>query len=326
MGHPEDAAKWQAVHDQYARNFLAQLRQLSAKSEGYIPPGLDNTVDGNDWDNASGGLYPFEVLASTDPLARATLRMVRDFNYQEGIVSYGGNAWVAKQAKAAGKPYERGTLHHYETFYLTESNTILGEQRRVVEDLYSILAHTGSTNSGFEFAVPAWDSRDPGDNFTPHGWFASRFMSQVRDCLVREEGKDLHLASVIAPEWVAPGKDIRVHEAPTFFGTVNYRLHARANGATVAFDNRWRSGVAPRSVVFHLPWFVDVKSAKVDGNTVPVVNGTVSLPLTAHTLDLGWSWREHPDLSYATAVKSFLEKFYLRPAGANYDFLFPVTP
>jgi hypothetical protein len=323
MNRPDDARKWQKVHDDYETIFLKQLRELAAKSEGYIPPGMDSVTAGNDWDNASGGIYPFEVLAKDDPLAQSTLRMVRDYNYQEGIITYGGNAWVAKNQKLQGKTGDRGYLHHYETFYVTESNTILGEQKRVVEDLYSILAHTGSTNSGFEFSIPAWSTRDPGDNFTPHGWFAARYMSQIRDALVREEGDQLHVASVLAPQWVEPGKDVTVREAPTFFGAVSYRLHSTGKGATLFLNNRWSR--APSQIVLHTPWFVKVASAKVDGKTIDVTGSAISISPDARRVDLTWKWTEKPNLSYQEAVRIFLEKFYRKAPGTDLAFLFPAS-
>lgn len=318
-----DAQRWQKVHDDYAANFLGQLRKLASGSEGYIPPGMDNVDDGNDWDNASGGLFPFEVLAKDDPLAKATLRMVRGYNYQEGIVTYGGNAWKAKKLRAEGKQIEDLTLHHYETFYITESNTILGEQRKVVEDLYSILAHTGSTNCGFEFCITPWANRDPGDNFTPHGWFASRYLSQIRDALVREEGQQVHLASVLAPDWVKAGHTVSAKQAPTFFGNVSYQLACREQGATLTLDNQWRASQAPASLVFHAPWFVKLSAAKVDGQTAPLTGNDVVLPAGAKRVELTWQWVEHPDLSYRKAVKLLLEKFPRKPKGADGDFLFP---
>jgi len=321
MSRPDDARKWQKVHDEYEANFLRQLRELTSKSEGYIPPGMDSVTAGNDWDNASGGIYPFEVLAKDDPLAQSTLKMVRDYNYQEGIITYGGNAWVAKNDKLQGKTGDRGYLHHYETFYVTESNTVLGEQKKVVEDLYSILAHTGSTNSGFEFSIPAWSTRDPQDNFTPHGWFAARFMSQVRDSLVREEGNQLHLASVLAPEWVEAGREVTVKDAPTFFGAVNYRLRCSAGGASLTLGHRWLK--APSEIVFHTPWFVRVTSAKVDGRAVEVGDGKLVIPPLAKRVDLKWNWIEHPNLSFKEAVRLFLEKYYRKSPGTDYSFLFP---
>ncbi len=318
-----DVEAWQKIRDDYEANFLGQLKKLAAKSEGYIPPGMDNVNDGNDWDNASGGVYPFEVLSPEDPMAKNTLNMVRRFNYREGIITYGGNAWVAKNLAKIGKKTADGTLHHYEIFYVTEGNTARGEQRAVVEDLYSILAHTGSTNSGFEFGIPAWGSRDPGDNFTPHGWFAARYMSQIRNMLVRESGDDLHIASVLAPDWIAPGKEVRVTSAPTYFGLVTYKMQNRAGGATVTFANRWRTGSRLRRLVVHAPWFVKLEKATVDGKPAFVRGSDIEVPLDAIKLELKWHWTSYPNLSYREAVRLYLQKFYHPEKRGNPDFLFP---
>ena len=325
MGRTADAARWQQIHDDYRANFLTQLRDLAAKSGGYIPPGMDSVADGNDWANASGGLYPFEALAKDDPLARQTLEIVRGYNYQEGIMTYGGNAWVAKQQKQEGNTKPHGTLHHYETFYVADGNTILGEQEKVVEDLYSILAHTSSTNAGFEFGIPAWSTRDPKANFTPHGWFASRYMAHIRNLLVREEGTEVHIASVLAPAWVAPGRQVKVTDAPTFFGSVSYTLDSRTDGASLLLANRWKDAGAPSAVVFHLPWFVTPLSASVDGKTADIAGGAIVLPAGARAVEVRWRRpAAEPNLSYDEAVRLYLDKYYRRPAGADYDFLFPV--
>jgi len=321
--HPDDANNWQQLYDSYQTKFLKQLRQLVKGSEDYIPPGMDNVTDGNDWDNASGGLYPFEVLTKNDPMAIATLKMVRDYNYREGIMTYGGNAWVAKTRAKQGLPPNDGTMHHYETFYVTEGNTALGEQEKVVKDLYSILVHTGSTNSGFEFGIPAWGSRDPGDNFTPHGWFASRYMEQVRDALVRESGRDVHLASVLAPDWVKAGKRVEVNQAPTFFGKVSYKLMCSQLGAKLTMDNQWKPGHEPAKLIFHFPWYLDIKSVKIGNQLIPVTNREVELPINAKLVDIKWVWNSNPNLSYKEAVRLYLNKYYLRPKNADYKFIFP---
>jgi hypothetical protein len=323
MGRRDDAATWQKIHDDYEASFLKQLRALAAHADGYIPPGMDTVTDGNDWANASGGLYPFDVLTKDDPLARQTLEIVRDNNYQEGIMTYGGNAWVAKQQKQAGNTKPHGTLHHYETFYVTEGNTILGEQRKVIEDLYSILVHTSSTNAGFEFGIPAWTTRDPKSNFTPHGWFAARYLAQIRNLLVREDGTELHLTSALAPLWVRPGRQVKVSDAPTFFGSVSYTLDSRQDGATLSLDDRWKAGAAPTAVVFHLPWFVTAESATVDGTPVSIAGGAIRLPPDARTVEVRWRRGAEPNLSYDEAVRLYLDKYYRKPAGADYDFLFP---
>lgn len=323
MGRQADADRWQRIHDDYQANFLKQLRALAATADGYIPPGLDKVTDGNDWDNASGGLSPFEVLTKDDPLARKTLEIVRDNNYQEGIMTYGGNAWVAKLQKDAGVTKPRGTLHHYETFYVTEGNTVLGEQEKVIEDLYAILLHTSSTNAGFEFGIPAWSTRDPRDNFTPHGWFAARYMEQIRNLLVREEGTEVHITSALSPLWVRPGQQVRVDAAPTFFGLVSYTLNSTQDGATLVLNNRWKNGAGPSDIVFHLPWFVTALAATVDGRPAIITGGAITLRPTDRRVVVRWRREPEPNLSYEEAVRIYLDKYYRKPADADYDFIFP---
>jgi GH15 family glucan-1,4-alpha-glucosidase len=327
MGREDDATKWQKVHDDYAANFLKQLREIAAQSEGFIPPGMDNVAEGNDWDNNSAGLYPFEALAKDDPLARQTLNTIRDYNYQEGIITYGPNAWGTKQRRRKdGHPLApHGMVHLYLTFSVSESNTILGEQRKVIEDLYSILAHTGSTSSGFEFIRTPW-TREPYGNFAPHGWFHSCYMAQIRNLLVREEGTEVHLASALAPLWVRAGKQVKVTGAPTFFGSVSYTLDCRQDGGTVTLDNHWKEKGGPSAVVLHLPtWFLKDVSATVDGKPVALVGDAITLAPDVTKVDLRWTRGEEPNLSYEEAVRLFLEKFYRKTADADRCFLFPVA-
>jgi hypothetical protein len=322
MGRGDDARKWQKVHDDYEANFLKQLREIAARSEGFIPPGMDSVNEGNDWDNNTAGLYPFEVLAKDDPLVRKTLETVRDFNYLEGIIAYGANAWMTKQNRKAGTPSPRHMPHHYLTFSVSQGNTILGEQRKVIEDLYSILAHTGSTNSGFEFLHTPW-TREPYGNFAPHGWFHSCYMAQIRNLLVREEGTEIHLASALAPRWVRAGKQVKVTEAPTFFGPVSYLLDCRQDGATLTLANRWKE--APTAVVLHIPiWFLKDVSASVDGKTVAIAGDAVTLLPDVARVELHWTRGEEPSLSYEEAVRLFLEKFHRKPVDATERFLFPL--
>ncbi len=325
MHRPQDAKRWHKVYTQYRTHFLNLLRNLVKDSQNYIPPGMDSVDAGNDWDNASGGLFPFGVLKPTDPMATSTLRMVRNYNYREGIICYGGNAWVAKQAVMKGQIPNQGDLHDYEIFYVTEGNTILEKQEKVVKDLYSILVHTGSTNGGFETSIAPWSDRDPGGNFPPHGWFAARYMEQVRDCLVREDPRTqtLHLASVLAPEWVLPNRTVSVENAPTYFGRVSYKLECKANGATLHLQNKWLKGMTPHKIIFHFPWYLSVSSATADGTQLKVGKNQIEVPLDAKVVEIHWNWLSHPNLSYQEGVKRFLSKYYLRPPLTNYDFLFP---
>ncbi len=319
----DDAIAFTQLHDRYRERFMKRLNAVAAQAEGYIPPGLEDPAAGCDWANGSAGVYPFGVLKPHDPLVTATVQTIRDYKYREGIMTYGPNAWYVKERSRYMAPADPGWLHHYDTFYIAQTLLARGEQRKVIEDLYSVLAHTSATNAGFEFTIRPWGDRDPNGNYPPHGWFAARYNELLRNMLLREEDDDLHVASALSPVWIAPGKRVSVGKGATTFGTLSFDIDATASGAVVDFQARWRN--PPRRLLFHVPWFVELTSAAADGQTINNDGRVVVVPPTVKKLELAWRWKEKPDLSYRRAVLHYLDKYYHRPPDADYCFLFP-TP
>ncbi len=320
-GHKQDAALWQSWHDAYRKRFMAQLGKVTALTGGYIPPGIDKPEDGRDWENATGGVYPFGVIDKSDPRVAATLRTIREYKWREGISTWGTNAWVIKMRQRDGVEVDPGTLHHYQIYNLTQTALACGMQREVLEDLYSVLAHTSATHTGFEMGTRPWGERDVAGNYTPHGWFAARTIEMVRNMLVREEGDALHLASCLSPQWVRPDDVIRLTHAPTDFGPVSYVIRSRKNGADIELSTKWRQ--APKSLLLHIPYFVKLDSATVDGKRVLPKGDVLSIAPRASHISLNWHWTQQPDLSYARAVEIWKEKDKDRGAVMDRSFLFP---
>ncbi len=334
LGKTEDAAKYQALRDDYLIRFKKQLAIVTQSTGGYIPPGLDNPLDGNDWENATGGVYPFRVLSTANPLVAGTVSTVRNFLYQEGITTYGKNAFYLKTLMATNgadwsKP-RKALIHHYEVFNVLQTELALGMDRQSIADFYSFLVHSGSTHAGFEYDLWAWRDRFTHNNYAPHGWCAARYNECLRNMLLREDTEKpaLHLASALSPVWLENGKEIRVKNAPTDFGAFSYQINSRANGAEVKFQADWRQ--APEELIFHVPWFLKITAAKADGKTVEVKNRLIHLPPATRQLSLTWQWIEHPDFSYEAGVKLYLEKYWKLQKGERIpDFdsrwLFPTT-
>jgi hypothetical protein len=318
-----EADRYMAIHDAYRARFLDRLTWICNQTGGYISPGIDDPAAGYDWANASGGVYPFGVLPPDHPWVAATVSLIRDYKYREGIMTYGPNAFAIMRKQQRNEPADPGWLHHYETFYVTETLLARDEQRKVIEDLYAVLAHTGSTHSGFEFTIRPWSDRDPKGNRPPHGWFAARFNSLLRNMLIREEEYKLHIASALAPNWTKPGEVIRVSNASTYFGRVSFEMRFEEGGVKTALDARWTK--APRDIVVHLPWFVKPVSASVDGKPIALGDHRISIPATSKSIDVRWICDSWPELSYERAVASFLDKYHHRRAQDDYSFLFP-TP
>jgi hypothetical protein len=130
--------------------------------------------------------------------------------------------------------------------------------------------------------------------------------------LVREEGNRLHLLSVVSPDWIGQGKTVAVSQAPTYFGEVAFTLEQPQNGEAVLHLNT-RFTQAPQQIVVHLPWFVDLKSATVDGKTVGAADGALEIPATAKELRLRWTLKtDAPQMSYDRAVDAYKAEYARR--------------
>ena len=293
LGKTQDAADFQKEYDDYRAAFMKRLDEVTAETGGYIPPALDGKTGGQDWGNLLG-TYPENVLPPFDPRITATLKTTQA-KYKEGIMTYGDGRY----------------LHHYLTIKNTLTEVIRGDQDQAVHELYGLLLHTSSTQAGFEYAIRPWGDRNFEGNLSPHGWFAAEYRTLVRNMFVREDGPDLHLLSVLSPDWIGAGKPIAAENVPTDFGTVSLRLDQPSDTSSVLhIDSSWVD--APKALVIHLPWFMKVESVSADGKSVPVSGRAATVPADTHTVQIAWSRRaDTPDLSYAHAVAAYKAE-YLR--------------
>ena len=294
LGKTDDAASFQSEYDDYRAAFLKRLDEVTAATGGYIPPALDGQKGGQDWGNLLG-TYPEPVLAPDDPRIAATLKNTQD-RYQEGIITYGDGRWI----------------HHYLTIKNTLTEVIRGDQEQATRELYALLLHTSSTQAGFEYAIRPWGDRNFEGNLSPHGWFAAEYRTLLRNMFVREEGSELHLLSVVSPEWIGAGKAVSVTSVPTDFGTVSLVLdQPDDSGATLHITTRWND--APQHIVLHLPWFMQTTAVSADGKDVPMSGSAVTLPPGTRTVRLHWRRRANiPALNYEEAVAAYKAEYLRR--------------
>ncbi len=307
LGQADDARQFRAWYDEYRDSFLRAIGPITQKTGGYLPPGLD-AENGCDWGNLlllypRGGVPACGNFDLDDPRVTATVDTVRERKYAEGIMTYGRGLTPA-------------LLHHYLTMKVTENLVTQNRQRDALADFYSLLVHTSATHAGFEFSIRPWGNRDPGGNLPPHGWFAAKYMALLRNMLVREWDGELHLFSVLSPEWVKPGDVIAFRRAPTDFGEVSARARVADDGLSLQLSSRWRS--APSGIVLHVPWFVEASAATADGRACaitrpPIGDGQqVLLPPDAGAVRLIWRRLSDPALSYTRAVEGFKGEYRRR--------------
>jgi len=190
----------------------------------------------------------------------------------------------------------------------TETELVRGDQERVIEEFYALLLHTSSTHAGFEYRIQPWGTRDFGSNLSPHGWFAAKFRTLMRDMLVREQANDLHFLSAISPEWVREGRQITVRRAPTNFGEVNYTVRFSHAGGEFTLDNRFTS--PPEHIVVHIPWFVKATSVVADGARLQLEGSIVRVPPHVQRIQIVWMQRPlTKQLSFEQAVRDYKRQY-----------------
>lgn len=300
-GHTAEAAAFRRERDDYRSIFFKLLDAAVAKNHGALPPALDaQGWGGTDWGNLLS-VTPMHVLDPMDPRVTATLQR-SEAHYQEGITTY-------------SEPDDGVFLHHY----LTIKNTLTelerddaADQEQAIRELYAELLHTSSTHAGFEYAIRPWGSRDFEGNLAPHGWFASDYRMLLRNMMVREEGDTLHLLSDVSPEWIGAGKRIAIERANTAFGVVSFTLQqSSTTQATLTLQTNFRA--APSQIVLHLPWFLALDSANVDGVAVSAINNTITMPAVTKQVQLTWHKRPNaPTMSYDQTVRSYKAEYARR--------------
>ncbi len=310
-GRDDLARKWQPVYDSYRSTFLAVLDKETAANHNIIPPALDGDMSGQFWGNLLA-VVPEPTLAPFDPRVTATLHAAQA-RYAEGIMTYGDGRF----------------LHHYLTIKNTLTEVVRddpADQLQATRELYALLLHTSSTQAGFEFAIRPWGERNFQDNLAPHGWFAAEYRTLLRQMLVREDGADLHLLSVLSPAWIGPGKTIAVRQAPTQFGPIAFTLtQPDATHATLTLAPQFTTApnltTTPHQLILHIPWFLRLDAAQADGHPLHLTpattesGATLTLPATTHTVTLTWSplaSAPGSNLSYNAAVAAYKAEYTRR--------------
>jgi hypothetical protein len=109
----------------------------------------------------------------------------------------------------------------------------------------------------------------------------ARFVTRLRDLLVREEGADLWLTAGTPRRWLAPGQAVRFRQMPTTFGPVDLELNAHDKEIVGEVTLPARNPCTTAWLVLRLPAPKTIRSVAVDGKAwrnVDRKTGTIRLP------------------------------------------------
>ena len=264
------------------------------KDAGYVAGTFDhgtstrNSGWGEDRDNPLM-VWPGGTLPAFHPAVTAGLKRLRS-RYQEDISGHYDGV--------------NGATFVYRTLWGMQQHLARGEQELVTKDLYAMLTHTGSTHGGYEVA---WAARY---GIEGHGWHFARYVSLVRNMMLRERWDGtLHLFSAVPAEWAKVGNRIGVEDLPTYHGPVSVVQTILEDGARIELKPEFR--YVPEAYVLHLPYFADVSKVVVDGDPAEIDRdeyqyGAVKLPAGARHVRIFWKTKpEKMAFNYADYLAGF---------------------
>jgi hypothetical protein len=143
------------------------------------------------------------------------------------------------------------SLHDYLGFPVFQTELAAGDSADAVAGLYAELAHTTSTDDGWEWDVAPFGTRASAVDLAPHGTFAADYVALLRNLLVEEDPDGgVQLLAGASPAWLGPGEHIAVTDAPTDEGTISFSERSGAHRETL----RWRGALrAGATLTWRLP-------------------------------------------------------------------------
>ncbi len=252
-------SEWVRFEEETER-FLADIRA----SLGYVerrlgravmPAGPYRRVDSGTI-GATAAVYPLRLFDPFDPLIENTLEALHqecmfDHGFFQNMIHSGINAYL--------------TLHiaHCHVFR---------REARAWPLIKYVLAKATSVGTWPEAIHPKTGGGCMGDGM--HLWAAADWLLIMRDLLLFEDGANLVLLPAAPDDWFEWGSCIEVHDAPTHFGRVSYRVEAREAEVIIDIAAAWRH--TPLKIEVNLPF--PIETALIDGQTVNVNDHRMFVP------------------------------------------------
>jgi hypothetical protein len=129
--------------------------------------------------------------------------------------------------------------------------------------------------------------------------------------LLREEERDLHLLSAVAPAWMKTGEKISVQNAVTNFGKVSFVAEVIENGMIINFSSNWQR--PPQRMIFHFPYFAKIERILEDGRKISLEKDHAKLSPQARRVEIFWRHEAARErLNYTIMVEDFKRQYHER--------------
>ncbi|MDZ7266146.1 MAG: hypothetical protein ONB48_02290 [candidate division KSB1 bacterium] len=290
-GHsPAPAVAWQVCALENAAT-IARVSGLSTLAEHYLQQheGLQATLRQQLFRRSSTSGTTGASKRMTDAEARELLQAA-----VAAQVVDPGDAGVSAAIHTLRSSFEEGlyvrpadgSLDPHITLLLAEAALLRNEPDMAVQDLYALLLHTSASHQLIGTKMQPWSEREELEINLPGEAPGAKLITLVRNMLLREQGRDLHLFPAASPAWMKPGGKITLTQASTKFGRISLAATTLADRLVIDLEQRWQ--VVPRYLWFHVPKFAEVTSILVDRQAVAPQVETIPLSPHARRVELVW--------------------------------------
>jgi hypothetical protein len=261
LGKYEDLPELERIYQVALGDLLGAMERGAIQEDGYRwIPGVPGKTSGSRW-GVLNALFPCGLLPPEHELIEGTLRHIESHLSPGGIPINTGwmtdGMWVAI------------TLDN-----IAEAHLAKGNGAAAAEYVYAVLNHgTPLYTWCEERGQEPYTEKTSGDR--QHLWTPVAVVRAIRDCVVMEQGDELHLALGVPVAWLASGQPVGVEDAPTHFGRVSY--HICYDGATSRLTGRITlpEQPLPSSLILHVRLPRGLRVVSVDGNAAIAEDGQV---------------------------------------------------
>lgn len=226
-GDAKTGTRFEQEADAFYRDVVQSIDQVSAKlGHPVIPASPYRRMDAG----AIGSLvisYPLQICPPNDTRLRNTV----DFLLENCLVD---NGFFQDMIHSG--------LNAYLTLHIAQVLLRAGDLqcRPLIEAVAAMASPTGQWPEAIH---PRTRGGCMGDG--QHSWAAAEWIAMIRNCLVREEGDLLVLASGVFQDWFKNKKTINFGPAPTSFGTISLTMEKRGEKeketVLISWQGKWHA-------------------------------------------------------------------------------------
>ena len=260
LGHETDARRFNG----YAQDYWAEIERSLQASEKYAGTTCLPASPYRRFDSGAIGslcaVYPLGLIEAAHPRVANTVRLIEE----RFLV---GNGFFQEHFHSGVNGY---LTAHLAQCYLAMSDL------RVWRLVSYLLKYASSTYTWPEAFHPITKGGCMGEGH--HGWAAAEWILLLRNLLFHERGDRLCLTPLLSPKDLMPGNTFLVRSAPSYFGTVSFKIYADKKELLLELGEEME-GISANQLLWHLPFMPS--KVTIDGKPFPKATAVVQLPIGA---------------------------------------------